>query len=66
MMEREILLNGLIVAHMVGVCISAFWFYPVYIGKRNRRCMDVMTYIAVICWGFIPLICLTIDLNKEN
>ena len=65
-METDIVLQGVIIAHLIGMLVSAFWFWPIYIDKRNRKCMDVMVFIAVICWGFIPLVCLMIDLNKNS
>lgn len=66
-MENVDFLTALCIAHIVGMMLTALWFYPTYFKSHNCcKCIEKALFAGLVLLGWIPLICLFVDLNKNR
>lgn len=66
-MKTQITITTLGLAHAVGMLLSSLWFFPIYFKREHRySCTNWLQYLAMILFGWISLICLFIDINKDE
>ena len=66
-MNTQIIITAFGLAHAAGMLLSCIWFYPIYFKREHRNsCTNMLQYLAMILFGWISLICLFIDINKNE
>ena len=65
-MENVNFLIALCIAHVVGMTLTALWFYPAYFKSGQIKYIELAQYVGMTLLGWISLICLFIDLNKKT